>query len=117
MIMRSKSVFVSHYLEVLTHIYMCKVLYTCTCTNSRQSKGKHSKQTSIFREKSSFSRIQTRDLDPRLMYIYMCMYILYKPLYIAHFDHVAHGLDMALCTIDAWAFKGTATGYISHVAQ
>ena len=24
---------------------------------------------------------------------------------------------MCTCTIDAWAFKGTATGYISHVPQ
>ena len=24
---------------------------------------------------------------------------------------------MISCTIDAWAFKGTATGYISHVPQ
>ena len=26
-------------------------------------------------------------------------------------------LENAICMIDAWAFKGTATGYISHVPQ
>ena len=36
--------------------------------------------------------------------------------------HDIHALKNAMkyilsCTIDAWAFKGTATGYISHVPQ
>ena len=43
-------------------------------------------------------------------YMYMCVCFM-----IVHIDH-AH-LNMYTCTLDAWAFKGTATGYISHVPQ